>query len=63
MRPVTKFETLDGKIFDTEAEALAHERQLVIRAKFETEAWYREMDPEDIVDWFLANYELKEKRT
>lgn len=54
MKQVVRFETADGKVWDTEEDALDHERKMQLR-HIVTRFYYRSIDDEDIVFGLIDN--------
>jgi hypothetical protein len=62
MKPVTKYEARDGRVFDTEAAALEHEALLDLAAELDDSpiSW-RDTSAREVADWLAAHYTLVKK--
>ncbi len=54
MKKVTMYESNDGKLFETEKEALSNDSKFALRQLLEDKA-YRDMDAGDITNMILDN--------
>lgn len=62
MKEVTKYEARDGKVFDTEAEALEHEALLDLAAELaDSPILWRDTSAWEVAGWLAENYTLVKK--
>lgn len=59
MQEITKYESIDGVVFDTEQECQLHEKLLELSKKIESELCISlDAGAQDIVKWLYANRDL-----
>lgn len=62
MKVVTKYEARDGKVYDTEEEALARERLLDLEAElYDSDISWQSTSAKDVAEWILQNYDITPK--
>jgi hypothetical protein len=59
VKQVSKWESKDGCIFDTEQECQRHEKFVDICERLDTDLCLRDISSEDIVNWMLNYTSLK----
>ncbi len=55
MKKVTKYESKDGHLFDTEKACLQHESTQVMLHRIEEELYLRDVSSEEIWEWIRVN--------
>ena len=58
MEQITAYKSSDGKVFQSEDLAKAHELSIEVRNSLNTTAVYGELDINQILDWIVKNKEL-----
>lgn len=63
IKTVTRYQTSDGQTHESVLDATNHQRYIDLVERFRSGGYWSGMDEHDIVNWFLDNFTLTEKKS
>lgn len=62
MKPITQWQSEDGRIFPTEKEALAQDALVALTKRLDDELWFYGISAADVAEWLIENDLIKGPR-